>query len=387
MRNPVTLLSAGPVDLADLTAPLDGPRQTGSDLHFDPRYKAISEARREENARLPQGVWARDIKRADWPEVERLCSEILRTRSKDLQVASWLAEAWLHRTGFAGLAPGLRLLSGLCRRFWPNLYPAIDDGDLAPRLAPFEWLNVRFPALLRDLPVVRSGTNPDETYTLTDYMNARLLEGLRQRDAKSVERSEAAGAVSLAAFNAVRDRTDTRFWEDNQGALQDAVAALDELNTALEEACLDDAPGLGAIADASQEILSLTSVALAERRPKPLAMLRRVITGAPSAQAQAQVPERVAEPASTAQPHQADWSREDAYAQLAEIADLLERQEPHSPVPYLIRCAVAWGSMSFAELVMSFSNAGLDLGKVFEVLGLANISGSPENFDSVDKEF
>jgi hypothetical protein len=36
---------------------------------------------------------------------------------------------------------------------------------------------------------------------------------------------------------------------------------------------------------------------------------------------------------------------------------------------------------------MSFSNAGLDLGKVFEVLGLANISGSPENFDSVDKEF
>jgi type VI secretion system ImpA family protein len=370
--------ATGPIDLVALTAPLDGPTATGADLQFGPAYKAILEARREENARLPQGVWARDIKRADWPEVERLCTEILCSRSKDLQVASWLAEALIHRVGFAGLECGLRLLAALCRRFWADLYPAVDDGDLAPRVAPFEWLNLRFPALLRNLPVVRSAGNPEEIFTLTDYMNARLLEGLRQRDAKSVERSEAAGAVNLAAFSTVRDRTDTRFWDDNHTALHAAATALDELNATLESVCGHDAPGLGAIGDAINEILSLTSVALSERRPKPLALLRRAVTGPPSGEIR--TPEHVAEPST------ALYSRDEAYAQLAEIADLLEHQEPHSPVPYLIRCAVAWGNMPFAELVMSFSNAGLDLGKVFEVLGLANIAGNPENFDRMDQE-
>ena len=93
MRNPITLLGkAAPIDIGALIVPLEGSGETGPDLRFDPAYKAIGEARREENARLPQGVWTRDVKRADWPTVERLCTDILFGRSKDLQVACWLGE-------------------------------------------------------------------------------------------------------------------------------------------------------------------------------------------------------------------------------------------------------------------------------------------------------
>jgi predicted component of type VI protein secretion system len=86
-------------------------------------------------------VWLRDLKRADWASVERLCVATLATRSKDLQVACWLTESWGHLQGFAGLTRGLASLGELGERFWPDLYPAIEEGDLSARVAPLERLN------------------------------------------------------------------------------------------------------------------------------------------------------------------------------------------------------------------------------------------------------
>ncbi|HLW69702.1 MAG TPA: type VI secretion system protein TssA [Candidatus Binataceae bacterium] len=357
------------LDLEVLLAPSAGPSGTGPDLRFDPIYSAIVEARREENLRLPQGVWTREIKRSDWPLVEQLCGEVLRERSKDLQVASWLTEAWIHRRGFAGLAPGLRLLAALCRRFWPDLHPQIDEGDLGPRLAPFEWLNTRIPILLRNLPVVVAAGNADESYTWTDYVNAQLLEGLRQRDPKAVERSEAAGAVTLAAFATVRTRTETKFWNQMNAGLAAARSALIALDEVLATACGRDAPGLGAIADALRDLSNLASAALSERQPPtlPQRLFARVSSNPAAAPAGAPPP-AIERP-----------TRENAYARLLEIADLLQALEPHSPVPYLIRRAIEWGDMSFAQLVMNFSHAGLQLDQLIDVLGLGAMADEAED--------
>ncbi len=340
-------------------------------MRLDAVFRAIGEARREDNALLPQGIWAREIKRADWAAVGALCSDVLRTRSKDLQVAAWLAESLVHRHGFAGVAPGFRLLALLCQRFWADLHPAIDDGDLSQRLAPFEWMNSRFPALLRNQPVVQSSNSAEELFTLTDYANARLLDGLRQRDPKSVERSEAGGAVSMAAFNKVRERTATEFWQDNADCLDAAAGALAELNATLERLCGREAPGLGAIADAIEDIRNFTRLALTERKPKSFAWLRR---DNPRATASA-VPAEVEPPSPAAELS----SREEAYARLAEIATFLQRIEPHSAVPYLIHCAIGWGDLSFPQLLRTFSEAGLDIGQVFEVLGLPMMPAAPDH--------
>jgi type VI secretion system protein ImpA len=130
-----------------LLAPIPGSRPTGQDVRYPGDYDAIVEARRQENAALPQGVWLRDLKRADPASVERVCVATLATRSKDLQVACWLTDAWDHLQGFTGLARGLALLGKLCERFWPDLYPAIEEGDLSARVAPLEWLNEKLPDL------------------------------------------------------------------------------------------------------------------------------------------------------------------------------------------------------------------------------------------------
>jgi predicted component of type VI protein secretion system len=44
-------------------------------------------------------------------------------------------------------------------------------------------------------------------------------------------------------------------------------------------------------------------------------------------------------------------TREQAYETLARIANFLARIEPHSPVPYLLHRAIAWGGMSLKELL------------------------------------
>ena len=356
------------LDIDALLAPIVGSSRTGTDLRSDPLYRAIAEAGRDENPQLPQGVWARDIKRADWPEVERLCVGALRRRSKDLLIAGRLTEAITHRYGFGGMATGLRLSQLLCEHFWPDLYPAIDDGDLAPRLAPFEWMNIRFPTLLRSLPLVQAEDNGRAAYTWTDYANAQLLESLRQRDPKSVDRSEAAGAVTMAAFAAVRDRTDMVFWQRNVAALQGGWSALADLNAVLGARCGREAPGLTAIGDAITDILNLTALWLSERRPKPLSATRRenppTMTIAPEAR----------------QGESGIVSREEAYARLGVIADFLQRTEPHSPVPYLLHCAVSWGDLTFTQLLALFSDAGLDVAQVFEILGMAALAG-PETPD------
>ena len=64
--------------------------------------------------------------------------------------------------------------------------------------------------------------------------------------------------------------------------------------------------------------------------------------------------------------------RRPVYAALAEIAHALEVIEPHSPVPYLIRRAVAWGGLNTAQLYNEvFVRCGGQI-NIFELLGLGD---------------
>jgi type VI secretion system protein ImpA len=70
-------------------------------------------------------------------------------------------------------------------------------------------------------------------------------------------------------------------------------------------------------------------------------------------------------------------SRKLAYAQLADAAAALAELEPHSPVPYLIRKAVEWGTLNTAQLYNELFIEGRGQLNVFELLGL----GAPQTVD------
>ena len=128
-------------DLCALLAPLPGPEPTGESLRYSPVYAQIRDARLEEDQSLPMGEWTRALKKADWPAMETLCIDVLTTSTKDLQIAGWLTEAWTRRHGLAGLAAGAQLLEGLCRNFWDDIHPRIEDDDVEIRVAPLFWIN------------------------------------------------------------------------------------------------------------------------------------------------------------------------------------------------------------------------------------------------------
>jgi type VI secretion system protein ImpA len=63
-------------------------------------------------------------------------------------------------------------------------------------------------------------------------------------------------------------------------------------------------------------------------------------------------------------------SREEAYRRLAEAADYLLRTEPHSPTPYLVMRAVAWGNMPLSGLLQELVQSEGDLRQLYKLLGM-----------------
>jgi type VI secretion system protein ImpA len=62
--------------------------------------------------------------------------------------------------------------------------------------------------------------------------------------------------------------------------------------------------------------------------------------------------------------------RDEAYRQLREAAEFLLRTEPHSPVPYLVRRAIAWGGMSLSQLLEELLARNADLGTIDILLNI-----------------
>jgi type VI secretion system protein ImpA len=135
-----------------LLQPIAEASPCGEDLSFSDEFDTIAELRREDDTSLPLGEWkekGKEPKVADWAGVEALCVQLLRTRSKDLRLAGWLADAWAQRRGLAGLADGLALCTGLIEQHWNALHPRPDGGDSEQRVGSLHWL------LARSVPLVR----------------------------------------------------------------------------------------------------------------------------------------------------------------------------------------------------------------------------------------
>ncbi|TFW13902.1 type VI secretion system ImpA family N-terminal domain-containing protein [Duganella callida] len=122
----------------------------GEDLSFSGEVDAIAQARQYDDPALDQGAWEAALKEADWPFVASRCADLIATRSKDLRLGVWLAEALAKTSGLRGLGDGFAVLAGLCDRHWRDLYPPADDGDFDQRTGNLHWLLTRTPALVRE---------------------------------------------------------------------------------------------------------------------------------------------------------------------------------------------------------------------------------------------
>ena len=63
-------------------------------------------------------------------------------------------------------------------------------------------------------------------------------------------------------------------------------------------------------------------------------------------------------------------SRAEAYQLLELAAAYLMREEPHSPTPYLVNRAVAWGRMPLPQLMQEVLREDGDLNRYFSMIGV-----------------
>jgi type VI secretion system protein ImpA len=334
-----------PEEVERLLSPLADETPAGPSLRFDPVYEKLREARREDDASLPRGVWERPLKAADHAATAALAGDALARRSKDLQIAAWLADAWVELHGLEGATRGLDLVQGLCNRFWEGLHPVLDeDGDEA-RGGVLSWLDE---ALARRLRGVALGGERG-TITLRDWDRAA---------SPPAEEENAPTRESLLARLSLVGATRWASVEDDVETARHALARLDEeLDARMSapvrlrrlEATLRD---LGALAG---ELLQASG------------------GRAPSAPATERASEAAAKAASLGPAGVSNGpiqSRAEAYRRLAEAAEFLLRTEPHSPVPYLVQRAIGWGNMSLGELLQEFINSPDDLVVTHRLLGM-----------------
>lgn len=339
----------------ELTAPIAGLPPGGENLRSNGVYRLILEARREDDATLPMGPWAHELKRAEWARVGELASSALAGRSKDLQIAAWLLEAQIHRDGFAAIAPCTTLVRVLCERYWDCLYPRADGDDLEYRTNVIHWMNEKLLPVLRLVPLTHSQRDV-RAFHWADWEQARRNE---QRRAMQEDR-EALEGVTVPEFSAAMAETPTEWHCALHDQLSAALESLDELTATLNDLCGQDAPSLTQLGGLLEQIQTLIGSELHKRGVATEIEANVTAHGAREECARA-VPGTYGDVLR---------DRAAAYARLAEIADFLQHIEPHSPVPYLLKRAVSWGNLNTAELYQEmFVKSGGRL-EIFELLGL-----------------
>ncbi|QEL19453.1 type VI secretion system protein TssA [Limnoglobus roseus] len=327
-----------------LIAPIPGPNPAGEPVSYVAREK-FETARKAIN---PNDYSPNDPLRpaepkfADWPFILQLATETLTDSSKDLMTAARLVEAATKLNGFVGLKYGLTFLHRLTEEAWDRIYPVIEDGDVEVRAAAFNWLDdpargARFPFAVRAVPLVVDATGemtwlgwkesqipppPDK------YGNPGTPSTFPERFDKAVAAAPRVQIQTLA---------------DEIAA---STKAIDDLVEALDRRLGDVSPSLSEVRLAVAEVGTLVAGMLAKKGPAPI----EVIAPPPPAEVvnagtPVQSTNGVAHPTLTMQ------TREDAYRQLADAATLLQRLEPHSPIPYMIQRAVALGRLPFPELM------------------------------------
>jgi len=137
-------------NVAQLLQAVSVENRCGEDLCFSSEVDAIAQARQYDDPTLDQGEWATTLKQADWHFVASRCADIIATRSKDLRLAVWLAEALAKTQGLRGLGDGYAVLAGLCEQYWRDLYPLVDNGDHDQRVGNLAWLLARTPLLAQE---------------------------------------------------------------------------------------------------------------------------------------------------------------------------------------------------------------------------------------------
>jgi type VI secretion system protein ImpA len=379
-------MSSSPiVDVEALLVPIAGENPAGRDVRYDGTHDAIKEARRVDDA-LAQGEWVREIKTADWAAVIEIATEALTTKSKDLQIACWLTEALGERYGFPGLRDGLYLIQQMQERFWDELYPQIEEGDLETRAAPLVWLNEKLPLTVRQVPVTQGASG--ENYSWLHWKESREVDDLGRKNQEAMAAALADGKIPGEQFDKTVEATSLAYYKTLFEDLSQLCQECQELDQLVDEKFGRPAPTLLELKKAIEDCRVLIADIVKKKgglepQPTPSEPGRKAMRGffsgllygkeeRPSQGRQGTL-ERSIDDDRPAVMSLMPQDRAEALHRLAAVAEYFRRTEPHSPIAYLVQRAVRWGEMPLDEWLRDVIHDESVLGQLRETLGLRDV--------------
>ncbi len=339
----------------NLLNPIPGDNPSGEDLRYAPIYDQIKEARREEEE-VSEGDWATAGKKADYPQVIKLCTEVIATKSKDIQLAAWLTDAVLRIEGFPGLKQGLQLLQGLTTTFWDTLYPQLEDGDAELRATPLQWIGTTGGVTVRAVPLNKA------RHTWVEYTESRKIptEGAADTDEKKAARAKAIteGKLDPEVFDKSFVETPKAFYAGAETTLDETAKILGEFDSLCRGKFGDAAPSFGELKKGLEEVRHTVHLLLQKKRETE----PDEVEAQPGAEGEAgaaagggapgegrragagAVPAGIVIPFADKEPAE----RRESIAAVARAAAVLRKLDPFNPAPYLMMRGLRWGELRAA---------------------------------------
>lgn len=356
-------------ELELLIKPITEDQPCGPALRYDPIFTEIRLAREEDDPSLPMGVWERPLKKADWALIESRCKAMLINRSKDLQIAAWLLEAWTRQFGFDGLYRGLSLVDRLLRQYWEPLHPMVEDDDYDARVAPLEWLNSSLSNTIRiHMPMLNVAGRKPPRVTLADWerMTAKELAGPSHAVEPPLPEGADAPLTRIDVIAFAQQRL-AREIDIKIKVIAQCLICLETMLAFIDLHLGSQSPNMSRLKGTLTAVERVLVQLLPERteeeimEPIPDELPQGAVGAIGTVAAQGQQPVALSA-----------WkNRHEAYATLSALADYLSLIEPHSPTPYLLRRAVNWGKMPLPELMAEIIREEGDLNRLTNMLGLS----------------
>lgn len=360
-----------------LLAPVKGPHPCGKSLRHEAIYDQIREARREDDGTVSRGVWQFELKRADWYEVEKLAGEALLSQSKDLQIAGWVGESWVVMGELAGIHRSLRLIHGLCEKYWENIYPEIEEGDFEYRSQFLDWYDQNLAERFVSLPVVEEEF-VDYPFTLADWMSAVHFEAAIRRNsdpAKMLQKAESKGQPILRRLQSLLKQVPRNAIQDKINYLhtisQEFQSFMDSLNSLMPNSTV----GFNQFKPALEEMTRIYKTELSQR-PVPVEQSLSESTEPTANDVSEEMEIPVAHPLEANPPtvitipSPQGLTREKAYNQLSDIADFFQQTDPHNPATQILKRLIDWQNKSLMDIFTEMGSSPEELVAFMKFMGM-----------------
>lgn len=352
-----------------LLTPLSANNGVGEWLRYDPVYIKIRDARREENDGMHRESWEGELKHANWQEVERLSLDALQTKSKDLQLLTWLLEARLHLHGLDNFSQDTTLLLTFIKSFWEDLHPQkTEDPDQEFRTNIFESF-IRSAAetiLLEPLnelsPIFSQPPNLAKCYE-ADNLEKKAKRGGAAADA--YQKSLANGLITIDRIRNALSEVNQEKGGKKVSLLETCIQNLKSIDVFVNEEIGNEGPRFDGLINHLEELKGLYS--LCKKVPVEKINSETISSTNPALSDE----EKTKPPREDDQKKQTIDDRAGVYQAIRQLGEFLLTLEPHSPAPALLKLIGGWENKTLSQILAELRETRPETRSLLELLARA----------------